>query len=214
MRILFALALLFLPALAQAEPEVVEAVPAVAVDQPASSESHASEGGEHHSKGLPQFNPESYASQVFWLAVIFALLYAVFSKSTLPMIGDVLQTRERHIQDNLDAAQDMRTKAERAQKDYETALAEAQGGASALIGEIEKVLKQQASEAAGRFRDQSAQLIQDTETALTQAKAEALEKVQGIAAEIALLAADKIVGVSTDIEQAKTVVRKIDKKAA
>ena len=46
------------------------------------------------------------------------------------------------------------------------------------------------------------------------AKKDAIEGIHTIAAEIATQAAKKIVGVSTDIDQAKSVVRNINKKAA
>ena len=41
-------------------------------------------GAEHASSGgLPQFDPAWFPSQLFWLAVTFALLYVIFAKKTL-----------------------------------------------------------------------------------------------------------------------------------
>ena len=47
----------------------------------------AGEGG----GGMPQFNPEFYSSQLFWLAVSFIALYLLLSRVALPRIGEVPQ---------------------------------------------------------------------------------------------------------------------------
>ena len=39
------------------------------------------------SEGLPQFNPEFFSSQLFWLAVTFFGLYMFLSKVALPRPG-------------------------------------------------------------------------------------------------------------------------------
>jgi F-type H+-transporting ATPase subunit b len=49
---------------------------------------------------------------------------------------------------------------------------------------------------------------------INKAKAAAMEDMQHLAAEIASMAAEKIIGVETDIDQAKTVVRSLKAKAA
>ena len=40
---------------------------------------------EHHAKpGLPQLDPTTFASQLFWLVVSFVLLYVVISRIAAP----------------------------------------------------------------------------------------------------------------------------------
>jgi len=53
---------------------------------------------------MPQFDPSTYASQLFWLAVMFVALYWIVSKIAVPRIGEVLEQRARVIQDDLDRA--------------------------------------------------------------------------------------------------------------
>lgn len=43
---------------------------------------------------MPQFDPSSFASQIFWLAICFGLLYFAMSKVFLPRIRDILHNRD------------------------------------------------------------------------------------------------------------------------
>ena len=41
------------------------------------------EGGEH-SVGFPPFKPETFASQILWMAICFAALYLIISRMAVP----------------------------------------------------------------------------------------------------------------------------------
>jgi F-type H+-transporting ATPase subunit b len=47
---------------------------------------------------MPQFDPSSYSSQLFWLTICFALLYFSMSKIFLPRIRDILKERNNVIE--------------------------------------------------------------------------------------------------------------------
>jgi F-type H+-transporting ATPase subunit b len=49
---------------------------------------------------MPQFNPESFASQIFWLAICFGLIYFSMSRIFLPRIRDILKQRHHNIDHN------------------------------------------------------------------------------------------------------------------
>ncbi|MBT7451768.1 MAG: F0F1 ATP synthase subunit B', partial [Rhodospirillaceae bacterium] len=44
---------------------------------------------------MPQFDPSTFSSQLFWLLICFVVLYWVISKFAIPRIGDILEQRER-----------------------------------------------------------------------------------------------------------------------
>ena len=75
--------------------------------------------------GMPQLDPTYWASQAFWLILIFTLLYLALSKLFIPKIKDGIDNRENQIKDNLDEAQKLKTIAEQKLKEYETTIEEA-----------------------------------------------------------------------------------------
>jgi F-type H+-transporting ATPase subunit b len=171
-------------------------------------------GGEHASGGLPQFDPSTFASQLFWLAVTFAVLYVFFSKKSLPDIAKVLENREKHIKNDLDTAERLQREAEQAQQHYESLLTNAKAEATKLTTGAVTSLKEQAEKNQQAFREKSAKEIDALEGRLKKAKQDAMKDMNKIAAEIAREAAEKIVGIKADIEQAQNVVQALNKREA
>ena len=198
-------------ALAADDPAHAEAV---TIDEYGNAVEHA--GGDYHKEveGLPQLDFTTYAPQIFWMFVFFIILYVFFSKKTLPEISDAVETRREKIEGDLDNAQSLKEQAETVRSEYEAALQKARERASETFKKAEEQIKTDNNSRLDAFKDRSTKLTQKTESKIEQAKEAALADTQSIAAEIASIAAEKIVGVSTDIKQAETLVKNIRKKAA
>jgi F-type H+-transporting ATPase subunit b len=170
--------------------------------------------GDGHAKkaGLPQFDPSSFSSQVFWLVIAFAVLYAFFSRKTLPEISSVIENRHQHIQNNIETAEKLRSEAEEVHKHYEELLENARQDAARFYSEAEDGIKASTEAKSKAFRDKSGKQIEDMEAKLLKAQAGVMEEMSSIAAEIAAVAAEKIVGIPADINQAKTVVQSLHNK--
>ncbi len=74
---------------------------------------------------MPQLDPSTFGSQLFWLAVSFVTLYVVLSVLVLPRIGATMAKRSEQLDGNLAEAEALRAKAEAALEAYEEALAQA-----------------------------------------------------------------------------------------
>ena len=72
--------------------------------------------------GMPQLDPTYWASQIFWLILIFTFLYLALSKLFIPKIKDVIDDRENKIKDDLDEAQKLKNVAEKKLKEYELSI--------------------------------------------------------------------------------------------
>lgn len=164
--------------------------------------------------GLPQFDPSSYPSQVFWLAITFAVLYIVFSKKTLPEIGGVLQKREEYVGGLLTSAKEQKERAEKLQAEYEAGLESARQEATKAYVDVEKAVKAKAEKQGKAFQEKAAEKTGATEKSIEKAKAGAMEDMQHLAAEIAQQAAAKIIGIEPGLDEAKSVVKSIKAKAA
>ncbi|MGB4106748.1 MAG: hypothetical protein WBK55_03005 [Alphaproteobacteria bacterium] len=164
--------------------------------------------------GLPQFDPSSFLSQVFWLAIAFAVLYIFFSKKTLPDIGAVLKKRDVHIRSTLEAAKRQKEVAEGLQAEYERDIESARQDATSAFTAVEKEIKQKSEAGYRAFKERATERIEKMEKDIEKAKIAAMEDMHSLAAEIASQAAEKIIGIESDIDEVKTVVRSLKAKAA
>lgn len=171
-------------------------------------------GGYHEVDGLPQLDFSTYVTQIFWLLITFSVLYVFFAKKTLPDISGVIDKRHENIQNDLDNAEHLKEEAEKAHEAYDKILDEARQKSSDLFSNVEADIKGKSQEKLEAFRDKSMTDLQSAETKVEKAKIKAKEEMHMAAAEIAQQAAEKIIGVSTDIKQAQSAIQSISKKAA
>lgn len=183
-----------------------------AADAAAHGDGH---GGEAHGDGgLPQFDPSTFPSQLFWLVVMFAIMYFVFSRRSLPAISSVIENRREHVQNDLETADRLRTEAETVQQAYETGLDSARAESTRLVTAAIDDMKRDAETANQRLREKGEGESAALEQRLAAATQAARNDMETIAAEIAHEAAEKIFGISTDLKKAKTVVQSINAREA
>ena len=72
--------------------------------------------------GMPQLDPTYWASQAFWLILVFVILYISISKFYLPKIKSNLVNRENKISKDLEDANDFKEKSDSKIKEYEIIL--------------------------------------------------------------------------------------------
>ena len=75
--------------------------------------------------GMPQLDPKYWASQAFWLILVFTILYISIEKFYLPKIKNNLDNRENRIKDDLEDANKFKELSESKFKEYEKILEEA-----------------------------------------------------------------------------------------
>ena len=69
--------------------------------------------------GMPQLDPKYWASQAFWLILIFSILYISIAKFYLPKIKNNLDNRENKIKEDLETANKFKDLSETKLKEYE-----------------------------------------------------------------------------------------------
>ena len=72
--------------------------------------------------GMPQLDPTYWASQAFWLILVFTILYISIAKFYLPKIKSNLDNRENKIKEDLEAANKFKELSELKLKEYEKIL--------------------------------------------------------------------------------------------
>lgn len=166
--------------------------------------------GEHEGGGLPQLDASTFPSQLFWLAITFAILYLIFSRKSLPEISGVIENRKSHVESDLETAEKLKGEAEKAQHTYEASLQKARADAAGAMADVQEKIKAKSEEQVEAFRATSDKQVKALEKSLKTAKESAMDDMNTVAAEIASEAAKKIVGINADPEHAKTVVESLN----
>ncbi|MEZ5972814.1 MAG: hypothetical protein R3C31_13475 [Hyphomonadaceae bacterium] len=141
---------------------------------------------------FPPFDATLFASQLFWFAVAFGVLYLLLSRFLLPKVSAVLAKRAGTIQSDLDEAAQKSAAAEQARVDMEKAVAKARADARAMVdaARADVMAKLTAEQEAADQR--LAKKIADAETKVNAERKKALADVPGIAETLAREIADKI----------------------
>lgn len=168
--------------------------------------------GEKASSGLPQMDPTWFPSQLFWLAITFVVLYVIFSKKVLPELSSIIESRREHIQGDLDNASSLKEEADKVHQAYNEILEDARQKSTSVFIETDEQIKERTENEYKSFEDRAQKETDVFEKRIEKAKIEAMGDMDAIAAEIAAEAAERIVGIATDIKDAKNVVKNVNKQ--
>jgi F-type H+-transporting ATPase subunit b len=173
----------------------------------------AEEQAHESSGGLPQFDPTSWPSQLFWLAVFFTILYFVFGKSIIPTLGNTIESRTSYISEHLKKAEALSIEAEVLKNEVNAALKTAGHSAGAKVTEAELEAKAKLSSALTDFRTRYEQQVSATEQNIESAKQSAMVEMEQIVVALASQAAEKIAGIPASESGAEGVVKSLRKVA-
>ena len=145
---------------------------------------------------FPPFLKETFASQLFWLALCFVLLYALMAKVALPRVGEILQARRDRIASDLAEAQRHKEESEAALAAYEKALADARNRAQAIANETRDKLMAEAETARKLLENDLNAKLAEAERIIAATKLAAMANVQGVALEAARAIVQRLIGVA------------------
>ncbi|WP_109120342.1 ATPase [Azospirillum sp. TSO22-1] len=166
----------------------------------------AEHGGEHAKGGLPQLNPGTFPTQIFWLALTFGALYYLLSKKALPVVAQVLEERQERISRDLSKAASLKEEAEAVMATVDKAMADARAQAQAVIAETVAAFEAENQAKQSALNTQIADRLREAETRIAAAKEQALANVRGEAVGIVREIASKLAGIDADPAQAEAAV--------
>jgi len=85
--------------------------------------------------GMPQLDPTYWASQVFWLTIIFSAIYFLIAKIFVPKIKGNIDARESQIRKDIDEANSLKEEADRKLLKYNGLIDEAKLEARKILSE-------------------------------------------------------------------------------
>lgn len=140
----------------------------------------ASEGA-----AMPQLDFGTYPNQIFWLAVALVIIYLMLSRVALPRIGAVLAERKGTITNDIAAAEELKMKAQEAEKAYNKALADARSEAARIVAEAKAEIQADLDAATAKADAQIAEKSAEAEKRIGEIRASAIESVTEVARDTA-----------------------------
>ncbi|MDA7982153.1 MAG: hypothetical protein MPJ79_06785 [Alphaproteobacteria bacterium] len=120
--------------------------------------------------GLPQLRQtDTFASQVFWLAVFFAVLYVLLNRLFLPRLHNAISEREARIQGDLTRAEDLRRESGEMRETLEAELTRTRQEAASRVREMREA-------ALARSAEEQARLTEKLDAELRAGEARLLEE--------------------------------------
>jgi F-type H+-transporting ATPase subunit b len=137
---------------------------------------HAAESG-----GMPQLDVSTFGNQIFWLLVTLVVIYWVLSRIALPRIGAVLADRKGTIVGDLNAADDLKSKAKAAEAAYEQALSDARSQAQEIVGKAKAEIQKDLDAAIAKADAEIAARTAESESRINEIRAGATAAVETVA---------------------------------
>jgi F-type H+-transporting ATPase subunit b len=162
---------------------------------------------DEHGYQFPPFDSTTFASQLFWLAITFFVLYFVIARVAVPRIATILADRRGRIAADIETAERMKAESEAAGAAYEKSLAEARAGAGVIAEQARAEARAAAEAERGKVEGQLNRKLAAAEAEIAAIKARAVSEVGTIARD----AASAIVKALVDAEPA---AREVDEAVA
>ena len=162
--------------------------------------------------GMPQLDPTYWASQGFWLILIFTLLYLALSKLFIPKIKNSIDDRENRIKDDLDEAQKLKEVAEAKLKEYEISIENAKKDVQKILFESKNKLNSEIQIKKKTFEKEIETEIENAEKEIESFKKDSLESISKISEEITSKIIENISGEPMNQSSVKATVQESVKR--
>ena len=162
--------------------------------------------------GMPQLDPTYWASQAFWLILIFTILYISISKFFLPKIKNNLDNRENKIKEDLDNADKFREQSEAKLKEYESILENAKKQVAKMHFEAKSILDKDIQSKKESIEKEIESEILKAKKEIIETKKNSISTIQNISKETASNIIENISGDKLNESSIKAVIEDITKK--
>jgi len=162
--------------------------------------------------GMPQLDPTYWASQAFWLILVFLILYIAISKFYLPKIKDNLDNRENKIKEDLEYANKFKEQSEAKAKEYDTILKNAKKEVSKIHFESKNILDKDIQSKKEIMEKDIEKEILKAKKEISELKKNSMTSIQSISESIVSDIIENISGNKLNESSIKATVEDISKK--
>ena len=162
--------------------------------------------------GMPQLDPTYWASQAFWLILVFSILYLSIAKFYLPKIKKNLDDRESKIQEDLAEANNLKNISENKIREYEVILENSKKEVAKILFESKNELDKDIQNKKNIMEKEIENEISKAQKEVLNLKINSVSDINKMSQEIALNVIEKISGDKLNESSVKAVVEDVSKK--
>ena len=162
--------------------------------------------------GMPQLDPTYWASQAFWLILIFTILYISISKFFLPKIKDNLDDRENKIKDDLENANKFKEQSEAKMREYDVILENAKKEVAKIHFESKNLLDKNIQSKKDAMEKEIEKEILKAQKEISELKKNSISSIQSISGGLVSNIIENISGDKFNESSIKVTVEDISKK--
>lgn len=158
---------------------------------------------------MPQLDPSSYPSQVFWLIVCFFTMLFLMAKIVIPKIAHAIDERQKIMSENINQAEELKKEADKIFQTYNEALSKARDEAAAIISKARDEIAEYTEKKETEVNAKIAKDIEESEKKIEKVKKAAMADVKGIVLDTAIETCSKLTGINVDKTKAQKSIEDI-----
>ena len=162
--------------------------------------------------GMPQLNTEFWASQIFWLILIFSSLYIIIWKIFLPKITDSIENRKSRVIGDLNGAQKLKENAEKILGEYNKIIEDTKKEAKRIIEDNKKKLENDIKSKKHKFNEEIEKELMSAEKEIKSLKKSSISNINKIAVEISSEVIKQLVGTGVNMSNVSAIIEDISKR--
>ena len=162
--------------------------------------------------GMPQLDPKYWASQAFWLILVFSILYISIAKFYLPKIKNNLDNRENRIKDDLEDANKFKELSETKLEQYKKILEGAKKEVMKIHLETKNTLDKDIQTKKETIEKEIEKEIIKAQKDISDLKKNSITNIQKISENIASNIIESISGDKLNESSVKATVEDVSKK--
>ena len=162
--------------------------------------------------GMPQLDPTYWASQAFWLILVFSVLYVSIAKFYLPKIKKNLDDRENKIKEDLDEANNLKTLSEKKLKEYEIILENSKKEVIKILLESKNILDKEIQNKKKIMENEIEIEISKAQKEILDLKKNSISSINTISQDIASNIIEKMSGDKLNESSIKAAVEDVARK--
>ena len=162
--------------------------------------------------GMPQLDPKYWASQAFWLILVFVILYISLSKFYLPKIKSNLDNRENKIKEDLENANKFKEQSEAKLKEYGLILDKAKKEVNKIHFDSKTALDKDIQSKKEVIEKEIEKEILKAQKEISELKKNSISSIQNISENITANIIENISGDKLNESSVKSAVEEISKK--